>query len=350
MARVEPTLLSPDSKFSKRTPRFVDLEERAPGAPPRCELCGNAPELEHRIEADPHRPEAEERWELHWCGDCAYGALWPRPEPEEAATFYAIPDYYTHSCGGGWAPQPQTLFDRVRIHLAWRLDRGVPLNHEALRAQFDKDRPTLVEIGCGSGGDLEKFAGLGFDTLGIEPDAAARAAIAERGYDAIDGTLESLPPELEERRFDLVLLSHVLEHGIDIHRAIQGLRGLLAPGGLLVVEVPNHACRGYRNAGASWAFTDAPRHLNFFTPKSLESVFAGHGFEIVENQYYGYCRQLSNEWVEAERQIRTVLTPDDRRTSGFRAKLESWKLLAQTLICSPESKYDSVRLILRAQD
>ena len=128
MARLEPTLSPPNSKSPVPTPRFEDQEGRAASAPPRCELCGNVPELKHLIEADPHRPDATERWELHWCAGCAYGALWPRPEPEEAATFYAIPDYYTHSCGGGWAPQPQTLFDRVRIHLAWRLDRGVPLN------------------------------------------------------------------------------------------------------------------------------------------------------------------------------------------------------------------------------
>lgn len=206
----------------------------------------------------------------------------------------------------------------------------------------------MCEIGCGDGKHLMEFARAGFDVLGVEPDSAAREAGSGHGLQVLDGTLEHLPPELEQQSFELVLLSHVLEHCLDVHRAIENLRGLLAPDGLLIVETPNHACLGYRRNGASWAFTDAPRHLNFFTPKSLEDALESHALRVVETEFVGYCRQFSCEWLEAERKTREVLAPGAARTGSMRNKLAAWTLLARTAFAEPERKYDSVRLTLSA--
>lgn len=350
MARLEPSPSQTSAApLSRTTPALLDVASGEPLVEIPCDLCGKQADHAYGIPADAQRPDAEGKWDLRWCENCSYGFLWPRPEAREVPEFYAIQDYYTHSPDGGWAPIPKSLLDRARIHLAWRRDRGVPMDHEGLRANFGQEAPTLCEIGCGSGADLEAFARVGFVPLGVDPDAAARSAASERNQHAVDGTLEDLPPELAERQFDLVLLSHVLEHGLDIHKAIAGLRNLIAPGGLLVVEVPNHSSLGYQRAKASWAFTDAPRHLNFFTPESLESALCSHGFEVVTRDFYGYCRQFSNEWVEAERRIREVLEPTSSLTRPLASKWESWKLLAQTAFAKPELKYDSVRLTLRVQ-
>lgn len=349
MRPLDPAVTAPPLPRAVRAPRpqAHTLADRVEVVP-RCAACGREPAEAFAVRADPLRPEAHERWSLRWCEPCQLGAIWPRPTPSQVASFYEVDDYYTHGRDAGWRAPRRTFFDRVRTHLAWRADRGEELDLGQLRARFATPRPLLCEVGCGNGSELAAFAKLGFETVGVEPDETARRASRERGLSVLAGTLEDLPSELPTGTFDLVVVSHVLEHTLDVSRSIENVRSLLGPDGLALVEVPNHACLGFHRAGPSWAFTDAPRHLNFFTPKSLADAFERRGFAVVESAFRGYCRQFSGEWLATERRNRCVHAPGDRRTGRLAASLEGWKLLARTWNAAPEKKYDSIRLLLRA--
>lgn len=92
-----------------------------------------------------------------------------------------------------------------------------------------------VDVGCGTGLLVRRLARFFDDVVGIDPDGGMVAAARRRtagvpGARIEQGTLDDLPDE----RFDLVTLVAVLHH-LPLDRALERLRGLVAPGGRLVV-------------------------------------------------------------------------------------------------------------------
>lgn len=172
-------------------------------------------------------------------------------------------------------------------------------------AYFNDARPGLLallgdfaprralEIGCGAAANLRllKQRLPGCTTVGVERDAqAVRHAQTHQAADEVhlgDAVGDALPA-LDGRRFDLVLLSHVLEHVEDPAQLLQRSLGWLEPDGRVLVALPNlrHysvvyelAVRGdfrYRADG----ILDRT-HLRFFTRRSAERFLAEQGLEVI---------------------------------------------------------------------
>lgn len=126
-----------------------------------------------------------------------------------------------------------------------------------------------------------------FGVVGIEPDAAACRAAMSGDIRVVHGSAEAIPAELATMWFDVVTMTHVLEHTLEPLKAIENVAELLVPGGTLFVETPNNACRGAREAGMARGSLDVPRHLNFFTPSSLRAICERAGLEVVGVDYTG---------------------------------------------------------------
>ncbi len=136
----------------------------------------------------------------------------------------------------------------------------------------------LLDLGCGSGRDLLSMREKGWSVRGVEinPEAAARARAA--GLDVRTGTV--LDAGLEDASADLATLFHVLEHVADPGAVAREVRRVLAPGGLLLAHVPNFAGLNARLFREHWYELDVPRHVNFFTRRSLERMTREAGLEI----------------------------------------------------------------------
>jgi hypothetical protein len=114
--------------------------------------------------------------------------------------------------------------------------------------------------------------------------------------------------------------------------------------------VPNSAAAGMQQSGVAWAMFDVPRHLHFFTRRSLRGFCEQVGLRVESVYYAHYCRQFSNAWVATERMLWDALVslaaePGPRPQAN--SKLRAWKLLGTTLLASDERKYDSVGVIAR---
>lgn len=296
---------------------------------------------------DHRRPLAGRSYRMHWCNGCGFGQVWRRPSKAEVLDFYAIDDYYTHDDHSNHDAGDR-LLDRVRLHLAWRLDRGEDLTPDALGSFQTPQQIELLEIGCGDGSNLARLQQYGFRVTGVEPDPRARQLALARGVPVLDGTAEDLPEGLSGRPFDRVLMSHVLEHCLDIDAAIDNALASLRPSGLLVVETPNCDALGFRVQQAAWPWTDIPRHLNFFTPRSLRLLLTRHGLHIVRQSYCGYCRQFSNAWLHSEAQVwRSLQACGARQDPMPHFKARAWMLLLRSMLSPKARKYDSVRLVAR---
>ena len=296
------------------------------------------------------RPSVKGTFQLYWCEESQLGCQFPIPEPDRLASFYEDENYYTHASDTESLETSSalSLWDRLRINLAWHMDRGKNISSDWMVRHFGSTPLSICEIGCGNGQLLEELQGMGHSVVGIEPDATARSlAVNERNLPVYAGTAEDIPPEIQSQRYDVIIMCHVLEHTIDPILALQNVMQLLAPQGKLVIETPNNAALSLTLSGITWFSLRVPEHLFFFTKDSLHGICKKVGLQIVSTQFSNYCRQFINRYIATEQQIW-----DCFRSQGYtqlpakNSNWQAWLLLMRTIIAPDEQKYDCVRVIV----
>lgn len=312
-----------------------------------CPICERPSFPKFSVPCDYRKPDNSQKYEVYWCLHCDYGQVWNRPSKMEVASFYILDRYYTHES------QPITIeeeklsyLNRLMLYIAWRLDRSQDLNPQYFSSLLNRKNSTICEIGCGHGKKLAKFQAAGFSIFGVEPDPASREIAKKVTVNIFEGTAEELPEKISIQQYDIVLMSHVLEHCLDINTAVSNANKILKEGGIFIVETPNCQSIAFKKYQGNWPWSDIPRHLNFFTPKSLSQILKKHGFEIQQTQYRGFCRQFSSSWFKKEEEVWTAFSKyslQKQQPPNFSFRV--WKVLLSSLFASPESKYDSVRFI-----
>jgi SAM-dependent methyltransferase len=101
-----------------------------------------------------------------------------------------------------------------------------------------RGRRRVLEVGCGTGSFLRRCAAAGHDCLGIDMNADAVAVARSAGARAEALSLKELSARGDEL-FDAVCSFQVLEHVPAPRPFLEGLVRLTAPGGLLILCVPN---------------------------------------------------------------------------------------------------------------
>jgi 2-polyprenyl-3-methyl-5-hydroxy-6-metoxy-1,4-benzoquinol methylase len=135
-----------------------------------------------------------------------------------------------------------------------------------------------LDIGCSTGLILKHFQSqLGCHPVGIEPDNAYRSYAEGQGLTVYPSLAEmEMAPE---GRFDLVVMSHVLEHLSDPVGYLSHLReSVLTPGGSLLIEVPNL----YSHDSFEVA------HLLAFSPHTLGEVLRKAGMVKDKSKKHGH--------------------------------------------------------------
>lgn len=314
------------------------------------------------VPIDWRRPKDGQTHQLYWCNSSQYGMLYPRPSAEAVTASYDVDDYYTHdSTFSEDAParnqDKPKFFDWCLRRIGWQIDNSIEIRGDWFEQHFPDPtkRGRVLDLGCGSGKILLRFHQKGFtETIGIEPDPTARAVAASHGLTVLDGTAEALPSELLGQQFDVILMTHVLEHTVDPVQATKNATSLLAPGGKLIIETPNNLAIGLEEAGITWRWLDVPRHLNFFTPQSLKTmcVMADANLSPSVTEFRGFYRQFTADWVADEQRIWDKYHAAGKQSKSLPARnrsLRSWRLLWRTLFAPDERRYDSVRVIATKQ-
>jgi len=147
------------------------------------------------------------------------------------------------------------------------LQQRLTMGLEALLVPY-RPNGRLLDIGCGNGAYLALMKQLGWTVAGIETDAKA-AAVAQShfGISVFVGTVDDAP--FEEASFDVVTMSHVLEHVPDPVRFLQVAARFLKPGGRMVIITPNAQSLGSRLFRKDWYALQPPQHLILFTLRGL---------------------------------------------------------------------------------
>lgn len=162
----------------------------------------------------------------------------------------------------------------------WLVERTV------LRHTRPGDR--IFDGGVSTGYLARRFveAGRQVDGADIDPDAAAEAMrVCERVW---VGDLQDLDLDQIDRTYNLVLFADTLEHLPDPAAVLRGLREKLAPGGTLIVSLPNVANWAMRLGLLAGRFRYTDRgildrtHLRFFTQRTAIEMLREGGFETVD--------------------------------------------------------------------
>lgn len=137
----------------------------------------------------------------------------------------------------------------------------------------------LLDVGSYCGFFLDEARTRGFNVTGLEISAQLAQYARERfGLDVRQGTLDTAP--FAPASFEVITLFHVLEHLSSPTRALQRIRTLQAPGGLLVIEVPKFDSLAMRALRARHRYI-MWGHPVYFETATLRRLLAMHGYRII---------------------------------------------------------------------
>jgi SAM-dependent methyltransferase len=139
----------------------------------------------------------------------------------------------------------------------------------------------VMEVASNDGYLLRHVVERGIPALGIEPAANVAEVARELGIETIVRFFgRELAGELvaDGRRADLVAANNVMAHVPDLNDFVAGFEMVLAPRGVVTIEVP-HLMRLVEDNQFDTIYHE---HFQYFSFLSAQRVLAGHGLEIFD--------------------------------------------------------------------
>jgi 2-polyprenyl-3-methyl-5-hydroxy-6-metoxy-1,4-benzoquinol methylase len=229
----------------------------------RCPVCGSTSRPTRLM------VETTRRFRIEHCQPCGLAFASPRPTRQELADFYTAgyfrrPDDatvgYVDYEGESWAvANAQRMWGDLRV---WEPSLA------------DLEPRTLLDVGCATGDFAATLVDDGWAVRGVELADSARSSARAKGVDAV-ATLADAPADN-----GLITMFHVLEHVLDPVTMLSEAGERIAPGGRLVIEVPQWGSIGRIIKRHRWSALTPPEHLNFFDRTSIAYVLERTGWVV----------------------------------------------------------------------
>jgi 2-polyprenyl-3-methyl-5-hydroxy-6-metoxy-1,4-benzoquinol methylase len=173
-----------------------------------------------------------------------------------------------------------------------------PVNGKAYQSAYNDevvrwvpaDTSTVLDLGCGSGGNAAYLSTRGFTVDGVTlSQAEARDAARWCRSVALHNLEHGLPDDLRGP-YDTIVCSHVLEHICFPQKLLQDIHRRLNRGGKLILAVPNLLF--YRNRLAllrgQFEYEQGglmdETHFRWYTLTTLTRLLRAHHFDV-EHEY-----------------------------------------------------------------
>ncbi len=142
----------------------------------------------------------------------------------------------------------------------------------------------ILEIGCGQGLLLEELKKEGFNVVGVEPSVSGSVIASRKGLNVIN---DNFPSEtLKNKKYDLIILSQVLEHIKDPGMFIDEILVILSKGGKILFVQTNWKGLIPRYLKSRWHAWVPEQHYWHFTPKGLAYILKKKGCIVERIEYY----------------------------------------------------------------
>ena len=232
-----------------------------------CPLCHDR-DLSKLGEFPDHYQRKPGRFVLSRCRSCGHVFQNPRLSLEGLSFYYR--DFYD----GLGEELTQTVFGNEMTEYRARAE---------MVARFTQPKRWL-DVGAGHGHFCCFARGLLPETRfeGLDLSESIEQAVRRRWVDrGIRGLFPEVAPELaaKDESYDVVSMSHYLEHTLDPAAEIDAAARVLQKKGLLFIEVPDPESRLGRLFGRGWLPWFQPQHLHFLTVKNLQRLLIERAFE-----------------------------------------------------------------------
>lgn len=267
---------------------------------PTCFLCGSQGVLLYQALGD-RIFDAPGQWNFRKCPNIRCGLLWLDPMPTEDDIGKAYQNYYTHNNPAvgshSWRWRLCCFIKECYLSLKYGYRNKTAMNlkqllgiisylHPGQRAEADFSvmyQPALpggrlLDVGCGTGQTIELMQNLGWQVEGVDFDPAAIENARNKGLNVRLGQLEE--QQYIDNYFDVITMSHVIEHIHNPLSIVRECRRILKPGGCLVIVTPNVKSFGRLYFKTAWLSLDPPRHLHIFSLSALSNLVKKAGFKI----------------------------------------------------------------------
>lgn len=190
------------------------------------------------------------------------------------------------------------------LHVYAREIRAEERSSLSVLASLIRDQALVLDLGCGTGALGHWFRrqhrAVALDGVTLST-AEAEAATPAYGQ-VVVGDLETLDLEntFAGQRYDAIVCADVLEHLRAPERVLAQCRALLAPGGEVLISIPNAAYGGLIAELMEGRFTYRDEglldrtHLRFFTRESLVDFLASQGWAIEA------LDTIERPWIDSE--------------------------------------------------
>jgi SAM-dependent methyltransferase len=212
------------------------------------------------------------RFKLDECDSC--GHIFQNPQLNSEGLSFYYKDFYD----GLGEDMLESIFDSA----------GNPYEARgALVRKHGGDSPEAwLDVGAGHGHLCaylkNRFPKTRFHALDIGD--SIREALSRTWVDQIhQGFFPDLAPSLRGQ-FDVVSMSHYLEHTVEPKREIQSAHDALREGGVLFIELPDPESRLGRILKQYWLPWFQPQHQHLFSVSNLVEILQEEGFQVEEVQ------------------------------------------------------------------
>jgi hypothetical protein len=221
--------------------------------------------------------------------------------------------------------------------------------------RFELGRDSLVvELASNDGYLLQHVVDRGIPALGIEPAANVAVAAREKGIETVVAFFgRDLAARLvaEGRRADLLAANNVMAHVPDLNDFVGGMEPLLAPHGVVTIEVP-HLLRLVEENQFDTIYHE---HFSYFSFLTARKVLFAHGLEVFDvdelSTHGGSLRLYAQRQSSGRRRVTSkvgALLERERALgfdtleghAGFSSQVEEtkWRLLEFLIACRRQGK------------
>jgi 2-polyprenyl-3-methyl-5-hydroxy-6-metoxy-1,4-benzoquinol methylase len=165
------------------------------------------------------------------------------------------------------------------------------LNSHDFASVLVRPGDSVLDVGAGTGTFARRLISQGCSVTAVDLDPGAFGGLEELGVTTVlcDVETSSFTATLGEERFDTVVLLDVLEHLRDPEPVLRACVGLLAPGGVVVVSIPNVSHADLRLSLLAGRFRYMTSglldrgHLRFFDREGIEQLAKSADLDIVDS-------------------------------------------------------------------
>ncbi len=240
-----------------------------------CAVCGSA---------DRHYLFRKQGFAFHRCLECSHIYVSPRIKPELQAQ---LGDELDEADLENVYLEVQKMY---AVAICQRLRMRAPGNR-------------LLDIGFGRGYVMQMAQAYGFEVYGIDSSAAQTSRVwpqfGKKVYQALMGD-----KQIPWNSFDVVVMSHVVEHLPDPAETLGQVRAAMNPRAILYVAVPDSGSLAFQIFGKKWDVINPLVHYQYFNAVSLARLLSRCGFAGRERiQHPAMTEELAPRWIQLMRRF-----------------------------------------------